>query len=78
MDKASGVLKFVPSEDTYSKTDYFTSDTPDLKNSVSMTIDGSVYILFKDGGIKKYTRGKEDTFELTGLSKQLSASAKGE
>lgn len=76
LDKASGILKFVPSEDTYSKTDYFTSDAPDLSNSISMAIDGSIYILFKDGSIKKYTKGSEDTFELTGLSKPLSTSTK--
>lgn len=76
LDKSSGILKYVPSADTYSKTDYFASDAPDLKDSISMAIDGSVYILFKDGSIKKYTRGKADKFEISGLSKPLSSSAK--
>lgn len=76
LDKSAGILKFVPSADTYSKSDYFTSDAPDLKNAVSMTIDGSIYILFKDGSIKKYTRAKTDTFSISGLDKPLSGQAK--
>lgn len=76
LDRSGGILKFVPSADTYSKSDYFPSNAPDLTNSISMAIDGSVYILFKDGSIKKYTRAVDDKFEISGLSKPLSGSAK--
>ncbi len=76
LDRGDGILKFVPSEDAYSETDYFTAETPDFGDSVSLTIDGSVYVLFKDGSIQKFTRGKADSFELSGLSKSLSSNAK--
>ena len=32
-----------------------------------MAIDGSVYLLYKNGTIEKYTRGEKDTFSLSGL-----------
>lgn len=73
LDTADGILKFVPSEDTYNKTDYFPSDDPDLADSQAMAIDGSVYILFKNGTIDKYTRAKKDSFEVSGLDKQLAS-----
>ena len=38
-----------------------------------MAIDGSVYILFKNGTINKYTRAKKDSFEVSGLDKQLAS-----
>ncbi len=73
LDKDDGILKFVPSEDTYNKTDYFPSDTPDLADSQAMAIDGSVYILFKNGTINKYTRAKNDDFSISGLDKSFSS-----
>lgn len=72
LDKTDNVLKFAPSGDEYAKSDYFTSDAPEFTNSSDMAIDGSIFILNKDGSIKKYTRGKEDAFEISGLSKTLS------
>ncbi len=71
LDKSDNVLKFAPSGSDFTKSDYF-STAPDFSNSVDMAIDGSVYVLNKDGSIKKYTRGKEDAFEVSGLSRALS------
>lgn len=42
---------------------------PDLKDTVSLAIDGSVWIMFNDGSIVKYTGGKQDAFALIGLDK---------
>ncbi len=72
LDKKDGVLKFVPSGSTYSSTDYFTGTAPDLTSSTAMTIDGSIYILFEDGSIQKYTRGAKDSFTVTGLDEKMS------
>jgi hypothetical protein len=33
----------------------------DIKNSVSITIDGSIYILKKDGSLMRFTSGQQDT-----------------
>lgn len=73
LDKADGILKFVPSADAYSSTDYFSSDAPDFKDAAAMAIDGSVYVLWEDGSLKKYTRGAEDDFTVSGLEKPLSS-----
>ena len=70
LDSANGILKYSPS---FSKSNYFTGNTPDLSKAVSMAIDGSVWILGNDGTIVEYTRAKQDTFTVTGLSTPLSS-----
>lgn len=72
LDKEDGILKFVPSGENFTSSDYLTSDV-DLADSVAMAIDGSVYVLFENGDVKKYTRGAEEDFEITGLEKALSS-----
>lgn len=37
-----------------------------IRGSLSIAIDGSIYLLMQDGSIQKYTSGKQDTFALTG------------
>jgi hypothetical protein len=65
--------KFVQTSSGFGKTNYFSSDvTPDLSLATSIAIDNSIWILFKDGSIEKYTRGKADTFTITGLDKAFS------
>lgn len=72
LDRKEGLLKFVPTEDDYATSTYFKEDSPDLSTSLSMAIDGSIYILFKDGSISKFTRGSKDSFTISGLDKPLS------
>jgi hypothetical protein len=36
-----------------------------------MAIDGSVWVLFSDGTIVKYTRGEKDAFGVTGLDQEF-------
>src|SRR6185437_11313407 len=58
----------------YGKSNYFAKDTsPDLSNAVSMTIDGSIYILQSNGALTKFTKGESDTFNLKGLDKPFSS-----
>lgn len=71
LDKTDNILKFVPSGDEFSSSDYITSDA-DLTGSVAMTIDGSIYVLNSNGNIQKYTRGAEDEFSISGLEKSMS------
>jgi len=69
LDKTtSQILKYV-SGDAESKTTYATS--PAFAKATAIAIDGSIYVLSADGTIKKYTRGKEETFALTGLETPL-------
>lgn len=76
LDQKNGVLKYVPSGSTYTKSSYFTGTVPDLSKATGMAIDSSVWIVTKDGKILKYTRGSQDAFRLSGLSKPLSNPSK--
>jgi hypothetical protein len=69
LDTDEGVLKFTPTGSGYAKTGYFAGEAPDLSQAVAMAIDGSVYILLKNGTISKYTRGRSDNFKVSGLTK---------
>jgi len=50
-----------------SKRGYLKGESYDLSEAVSMAIDGSVWVLFSDGTIIKYTRGQKDAFVVAGL-----------
>ncbi len=66
------ILKFVPTEKGFAKTNYLSSlVTADLSKAVSLAIDGSLFVLSSNGSIQKFTRGKPDTFALSGLDKGL-------
>lgn len=74
LDPKEGLLKFVPtSGGEYASSTYFKGDAPDLTDAISMAIDGSIYILSVDGSIKKYTRGAEESFSVSGLTDDFSA-----
>lgn len=59
---------------SFSKSKYFTEDVK-LSDPISMAIEGSIFII--DGTkIRKFTRGKEDSFTVSGLTKELGSGAK--
>jgi len=68
----SQILKFVETKEGFTKTNYFTDTTPDLTNAKNMTIDGSIWVLFKDGSIQKFTKGKKDSFTMSGFKESFS------
>lgn len=72
--QANVLLRYLPTADGYSATpqNYFTADQPvNLANAVDLAIDGAVYVLFKDGQIKKYLSGQQTEFNVTGLDMPL-------
>jgi len=73
LDQAEGLLKFVPTSDGYSLATYFKGSAPDLKTAKSMAIDGSIYVLFADGSVQKYTRGEKDSFAVSGVEQALTS-----
>lgn len=75
LDKEAGISKFVPGNNDYTESDYLTEEV-DLSNAVSMAIDGSIYVLFSNGTVNKYTRGAEDDFEVSGIDKKMSSPTK--
>lgn len=67
LDKDSDqIYKFVPKDDKFVQSDYLGGET-DLSNAQSLSIDSSIWVLFKDGSIKKFTKGKQDSFAVTNL-----------
>lgn len=53
------------------KRSYLKGESYDLSEAVSMTIDGSVWVLFSDGTIVKYVQGVKDAFVVAGLDKNF-------
>lgn len=75
LDKKEGrIIKFVLGADGYGRRDYLEDETSsDLTQAVSLSIDGSIWVLLSNGSIKKYLRGKEEGFSVSGLDRELSS-----
>jgi len=69
LDQSSAqIFKHTSSNDTYQAgTNYVNSESVDLKNCVSMTIDGNVFVLKSDGTILKLNKGIMQDFSLKNL-----------
>jgi len=72
LDTKAGLLKFVPTSSSYGQSSYFKEEAPSLTNAVGMAIDSSIFILFSDGTVQKYTRGVKDSFTLSDVPKNVS------
>ena len=71
--KQNQILKFVQTDSGFSKTDYLSDNSSiDFSKATAITIDSSVYVLFSNGDISKFTKGKKDNFALNNLDKKLS------
>ena len=72
-DKAGMIWRYPVSETGFgSKQKWLGSGvSPDLSEVVSMAIDGSIWLLMRDGKILKFTRGAPDAFGYSGLDKDL-------
>ena len=56
----------------YSKgVEWVISDTDELENAQSITIDGFIYMLRADGTVNKYLRGAEQNFTLANLTSPM-------
>ncbi len=73
--QANRLWRYLPTADGYNAPpeSYFPADQPvDLTHAVDLTIDGAVYVLFKEGRISKFEGGQPVGFNITGLDKPLS------
>ena len=68
---ANQIDKFVAASSGFGKADYL-KNTQDLSNVTSIAIDGSIWVLFKDGTILKFTKGNQDSLNISGLTNSLS------
>lgn len=69
--KADQLIKFPVTADGFGKQNYFAGTVPDLSKASALAIDGSVFILFKDGTIGKFTKGTADDFKITSVDKGI-------
>lgn len=71
LDQKNGLMKFVAGSGGYGKDTYFKNSAPNLSSATGMAIDGSVWLLFKDGSIMQYTSGTSNNLQVSGLLKPL-------
>lgn len=71
--KNQQILKFVPVEEgRFGRKNYFSDALKlDFSEAISMTIDGSIFVMFSDGTIRKYLEGRIDNFVLSGIDTPL-------
>ncbi|OGH33608.1 MAG: hypothetical protein A3J69_01420 [Candidatus Levybacteria bacterium RIFCSPHIGHO2_02_FULL_42_12] len=63
------ILKFVLQGSSYTKSDYLSQDvSANFAHVSDMAIDGAIWVLYKDGAIQKFLRGKGESFTVSGLS----------
>ncbi len=71
LDKKLGqIFKFT--NPTFAKSNYFSGSGQDFSTASSLAIDGSIWVLFENGEIKKFTRGKLDELKISDLDKGFS------
>jgi len=75
--KNNQIWKYIKTDNGFSAVkNYLTEDTTlDFSDALSMAIDGSVYLLKKDGLIQKFTQGSVDNFNISGLDTGLGSEA---
>jgi hypothetical protein len=61
------VWRFAGLADGLAQAQAYMKGEPKLGEAVGLAIDGSLWILFRDGSIVKYTRGVQDAFAVSGL-----------
>ncbi|MBU0619289.1 hypothetical protein KKD62_03585 [Patescibacteria group bacterium] len=70
------VWKHVPVNNSLNDPSAYLKDEVDLDQAIDLAIDGSVWLLYQDPKIRKFTRGRQDAFNLVGLNQPLSAPTK--
>ena len=68
---ANQIIKFVAASSGFGTSDYL-KNSQDLSQTSAIAIDGSIWILFKNGTILKFTKGNQDSLSITGLDTPLS------
>jgi len=65
------ILKSVPSGSGYSRPTAWLKNDIDLSLANSIAVDGSIYVGFQNGTVKKFTQGEEDIFTLPAIQPAL-------
>jgi hypothetical protein len=72
LDKKGEIWKYPATETSFGAYRlWLKGEKPDFSDATAMAIDGSVWVLKKNGTILKFTQGGRDSFTLSGLDKPL-------
>lgn len=74
LNKAGEVMRLNFRNDSFTGPRNWLDQKVDTKNFAKLHIDGSIYMLYTDGNIVKFSRGEKQAFALTGLEPKLSKS----
>jgi len=68
---SNGIWKYPAIETGFGNQQTWLDQDQDFGNALQMAIDGSVWVLFKNGEVSRFTQGSKDAFRLSGLNKPL-------
>jgi len=68
----TGVWKYPAIETGFGNQQEWLKENQGFNQAIQMVIDGSVWVLFQDGEVSRFTQGSKDAFRLTGLNKPFS------
>jgi|GEM_PF-703488 len=68
---ASQIFKYVATDGDFVKQNYL-AQSSDVSSAISIAIDGSLWTLLKNGTVLKFTKGKPDSYNTSGLDKPFS------
>ena len=71
LDSQGEVWKYSAVEGSLGEKQKWLKQKADFSSAISLAIDGSLWVLNKDGQILKFLQGKKDSFVLSGLNKPL-------
>jgi len=71
LDSQGEIWKYPAIEGGFAEKQKWLQQKADFSSAVSLTIDGSLWVLTKDGQLLKFLQGQKDAFALTGLNKPL-------
>ncbi len=75
--KSNQIIKLSKGDNGFSKTNYLANNVKiDFSKAQSIAIDGSIWVIFQNGEVLKFTRGKADSFKISGLPKPISKSTR--
>ncbi len=71
LDSQGEIWKYPAIEGGFGEKQKWLQPKADFSSAVSLAIDGSLWVLTKDGQILKFLQGQKDSFVLSGLNKSL-------
>jgi len=71
LDSQGEIWKYPAIEGGFAEKQKWLQQKADFSSAISLTIDGSLWVLTKDGQLLKFLQGQKDAFALTGLNKPL-------